>query len=335
MTTDVVVPPRGGNLRGVLGRARDSYLTVPFLLFGLALCVNIALQPSFLDPDTWAATLSVATPLILVSMALTIPVLSGNGGLDLSVGPFAGFITVLVAGVLVPAGISAPVLLIPLVLGLGLLAGLVNGVVVAYIRLPAIIGTLGTYLVYSGLAAVVLATPGGEVPLWLVDLNGSYGWFPGPLLPLALVAGAWLLLSRTAYVRNLLAVGGDDRAAYTAGISVAVVRCWSYAFAGLLAALAGLMLTGLIQSGDARVGAPYTISAITAVALGGVSLGGGRGGLLGAATGAGVFYLIVSILTASQVSVFGQQIASGAILIVALAINGYLSRLRARSGTAR
>jgi ribose transport system permease protein len=289
-------------------------------------------QPKILAPESWAATVAVALPFVLTALAETIPVLSGNGGLDLSVGPFTGFVTVLVAGVLVPAGISSPVVLIPLVLAIGLAAGLVNGIVVAYVRLPAIIGTLGTYLFYTGIAAEVLTSPGGAVPNWLMDLNGGFGWFPAAWIPLVVVGLAWWGLSRTAYVRNLLAVGGDDRAAFTAGINVAATRCWAYGFAGVLAALAGLMLTGLIRSGDATVGSPYTISAITAVALGGISLGGGRGGLAGAAVGGAALYLIQNLLIFSHVSVFEQQIANGLILILALAINGLLARVRQRRG---
>lgn len=318
--------------RRVGGLAVESYLAVPIFLLVTLLIANVILEPSFLAVGNWASTLSVACPFILTALAETVPVLSGNGGLDLSVGPFTGFITVFVAGVLVPDGIHSPIELIPLVLVIGLAAGAFNGFVVAYIRLPAIIGTLGTYLFYTGIAAEVLSSPGGSVPAWLVNLNGSYGWFPAIWIPLLGAAVFWYLLNRTAYVRNLLAVGGDDRAAYSAGVNVAAVRCWSYAFGGLLAALAGLLLTGLIQSGDATVGPPYTISAITAVALGGITLSGGRGGLAGAAIGGGVLYLIQNLLTVSHVSVFQQDIVNGAILIVALGLNGQRAKLRERLG---
>jgi len=145
------------------------------------------------------------------------------------------------------------------------------------------------------------------------------------------LAVAWLALSRTAYVRNLLAVGGDDRAAYTAGINVAGVRASAYALSGLLAACGGLLLTAIIRSGDATVGPSFTIASIAAVALGGISLAGGRGGMLGAAAGGLVLFLIQNFLTAAHVSVFEMAIVNGLILILALGANGLMERQRRRA----
>ena len=162
-----------------------------------------------------------------------------------------------------------------------MLSGAINGLLVAYVRLPAIIATLGMYLFYEGLGTEVLPQAGGNVPVWLVKLNGSIGPIPAVWIVFAVIALVWLLITRGSYLRNLLAVGGDERAAYTAGVNVARLRLITYSMGGVLACLGGLMLTGLIQGGDGTVGPPYTISALTAVALGGISLAGGRGGLLG------------------------------------------------------
>jgi ribose transport system permease protein len=129
-----------------------------------------------------------------------------------------------------------------------------------------------------------------------------------------------------------LAVGGDERAAYTAGINTSLVRLCCYALGGMLAAIAGLLLTGLVQSGDATVGPPYTISAVTAVALGGVSLAGGRGGVLGAAIGGIVLFLIQNFLSASHVSPYGVDIVNGAALVLALGLSQYLDRRRRARG---
>jgi ribose transport system permease protein len=261
--------------------------------------------------------------------------LSGNGGIDLSVGPLAGFMSVLIAAVLVPAGITTPELIIPIVIVFGALTGAINGFLVAYVRLPAIIATLGMYLFYQGLGTEVLPEAGGSVPVWLVKLNGSFGPVPAVWIVFAVIALIWTLVTRGSYPRNLLAVGGDERAAYTAGVNVARLRLITYSIAGVLACLAGLMLTGLIQSGDGTVGPPYTISAITAVALGGISLAGGRGGLLGGALGGGVLFLIQELLTDAHVSVFQVSIIDGIVLIFALALNGTVEHLRRRSSAAR
>jgi ribose transport system permease protein len=309
---------------------RNSYAAVPLVLLILLFVVNAAVQPQFLAQNSWATSMSVLCPTVLTAMAMTLPVLSGNGGLDLSVGPLAGFMTVLISTILVPAGITTPVLVIPIVVVFGALSGAINGVLIAYVRLPAIIATLGMYLFYQGLGTDVLPQAGGNVPVWIVKLNGSFGPIPAVWVVFAVIALVWTLLSRGSYMRNLLAVGGDERAAFTAGVNVARLRLITYMIGGVLACLAGLMLTGLIQSGDGTVGPPYTISALTAVALGGISLAGGRGGLLGAALGGGVLFLIEELLTDAHVSVYAVSIVDGIVLILALALNGTVEHLRRR-----
>jgi ribose transport system permease protein len=314
---------------------RNSYAAVPFVLLILLFIVNAAVQPQFLAQNSWATSMSVLCPTVLTAMAMTLPVLSGNGGLDLSVGPLAGFMTVLISTILVPAGITTPVLVIPIVVVFGALSGAINGVLIAYVRLPAIIATLGMYLFYQGLGTDVLPQAGGSVPVWVVKLDGSFGPIPAVWVVFAVIALVWTLVSRGSYMRNLLAVGGDERAAFTAGVNVARLRLITYMIGGVLACLGGLMLTGLIQSGDGTVGPPYTISALTAVALGGISLAGGRGGLLGAALGGGVLFGIQELLTDAHVSVYAVSIVDGIILILALALNGTVEHLRRRASAAR
>ena len=143
--------------------------------------------------------------------------------------------------------------LLPIVLGMGFACGAANGVLIAYLRLPPIIVTLGTYLFYAGLSGEILPDPGGDVLSWLITLNGDIGPIPGVLFVLAAtVTGGVILLSRTAYVRNLLAVGGDICTAYTAGIDVNRTRVLTYALCGMLAAPS--TATKLLQGGHATSG---------------------------------------------------------------------------------
>lgn len=308
----------------------ESYAAGGAVIAVILFIANTVMQHSFISPSTWAATLALASPFVVTGLAQTPPLLTGNGGLDLSVGPIAGFVAVLTAGVLTPHGLGSPELLVPLALGFGLAAGALNGALIAYLRLPPIIATLGSYLFYTGMASQVLPTPGGTVPGWLVNVAGRYGPVPGTLIVFAVIAAAWIGLSRTSYLRNLLGVGGDERAAYTAGVNVAAVRLWAYALAGLLSALAGLLLAASLNSADATVGPEFTISSVAAVALGGVSFAGGRGGLLGAALGGASYYMLQNLLTVSGVSVFQLNIADGIILIAALAIGAQIELLRRR-----
>jgi ribose transport system permease protein len=127
-----------------------------------------------------------------------------------------------------------------------------------------------------------------------------------------------------------MAVGSDDRAAYTAGVPVALVRFLSYSLTGVFAGTAGLLLTALIGSADPNVGASFTLLAISAVALGGVSLGGGRGGLLAAGIGASDIFLLQSALTYFNVSTFVLQIAYGLILVASISLNGLTGLIERR-----
>ncbi|MFN8224791.1 MAG: ABC transporter permease [Gaiellales bacterium] len=310
--------------------SRSSYAIAPTTVAVALFVANAIAQPEFLSTSNWTTTLAVAAPFIVTAMAQAFPLMSGNGGLDLSVGPFASFISALTAAKLIPAGIDNIFLLLPVALAIGFAAGAINGWLIAYLRLPPIIATLGTFLFYSGASAELLPDPGGEIPKWMITMNGDVGGVPGILIVLAGITVCWLLLSRTAYVRNLLAVGGDIRTAYTAGINVNLTRVVAYGLAGTLAALAGLLLTGLLQSGDAKVGGPYTVYSLTAVALGGIALAGGRGGLFGAAMGGVVLYLIQNLLTVAHVSVYQLDIANGVLLIGALAVNEALEHFRKR-----
>jgi ribose transport system permease protein len=295
------------------------------LAFGLCvvlLALNFWLNPARFAPASLGATFGLAAPLILAAVASMPPILSGRGGIDLSVGPLMGLVNVVVVRWLVEdLGWSSPFLIVPAALLLGLASGALNGWIAAYVRIQPIIATLGTSLLYAGLALTISPSPTGTAPAWLKSLAGSWSW-----LPLAAVAVAWLLVKRLPYYEHLMAVGSDDRASYTAGVPVAVVRFLAYVLAGLFAAVGGLSLTGLIGSADPNVAANYTLLAISAVALGGVSLAGGSGGLAAAVLGATAIFLLQAALTFFNVSTFLLQIAYGLVLTLAVILNS--TRLR-------
>ncbi|MBN9021118.1 MAG: ABC transporter permease [Rhizobiales bacterium] len=297
------------------------------LLFLALLVASIVQDPIILSPRFLAGAASVAVPLLIGAMAVTPAILSGNGGMDLSVGPLMGFVNVLVVVAIMPAGLEAPWLAVPLLLAVGLAVGAANGWLVAVVRLQPIVATLGTYLILMGANLWLLPTPIGPVPQWLAKLSRPILGVPGPLVFVVGPVLVWFLLGRTPFLRTLLAVGGDDRVAYSAGIDVTRVRILAYAVGGLFAAFAGLALTSLIQSADANVGAPFTLQVITAAALGGISLAGGRGSMWGSVFGALSLFLLQNFLTNQGVSVFWQQVAFGLTLIAALILNAAVARL--------
>ncbi|MFZ5671715.1 MAG: ABC transporter permease [Pseudomonadota bacterium] len=296
------------------------------LLYFILLAASIIQDPILLSPRFLTGALSVAVPLILGAMAVTPAILSGNGGMDLSIGPLMGFINVLVVTLLMPAGLGDWWLALPVLLLIGFFVGALNGMLVALVRLQPIVATLGTYLILGGINLWLLPSPLGPVPTWFGALSRLIGVFPGPLIFLIGPAIIWFALGLTPFRKTLLAVGGDDRVAYSAGIDVTKVRILAYALGGLFAAFAGIALTSLIQSADANIGPPFTLQVITAAALGGINLAGGRGSMWGSVFGALSLFLIQNLLTNYGVSVFWQQVVFGLALIGALILNAGLAQ---------
>ncbi len=311
------------------GFNRRTAYARPAVAFAAALlALNVAIDHSFVDPTNWPSILTVAMPFVLIAMAAAPVIMSG--GIDLSIGPLAGFINAVLIGALVPLGAGSPLLAIPAVVATGAAVGCVNGALVAWLRVPSIIATLGSYLVLSGLTLEILPTAGGSAPDWMIALAGRAGVFPLPLLILAAVALTWLPLRESAYGRNLLATGGDQRTAFASGIDVTKVCFVAYVAAGVIAAVTGFAFTVALGSGDPAAATPYTLIGIAGAVLGGVSLAGGRGGLLGAAAGGAALFLVQNLLSLAHVSAFYAQIAYGLILILALALSRIVDVSRRR-----
>ncbi len=299
-----------------IGRRRETGFA--FALLIVLLIVNISLNPARFAPAAWGETIGLAAPLIAASIAATPAMLGGRGGIDVSVGPLMGFVNaVVVQALLIDAGISSPWIVIPAALAVGVLAGALNGALAAFVRIQPIVATLGTYLLFSGLTLTIVPAPTGTVSPWIKSLSSQLS-----IIPLAALVVLWLAIKQLPYYDQLMAVGSDDRASYTAGVPVAWVRFLSYCLTGLFAGVAGLLLTALIGSADPNVGSSFTLLSISAVALGGVSLAGGRGGVLAAIIGAADIFLLQSALTFFNVSTFVLQIAYGLILVASISLNG-------------
>lgn len=297
------------------------------ILFAVLIVLNVFLNPVRFSPGNWPAVLGLAAPMILATMATMLPFLAGRGSIDVSVGPLMGLINVILVKVVIgEAGMTSPWIVIPAALLLGLASGVLNGFLAAILRIQPIVATLATYLIYSGLALSVLPSPSGTVPGWLSALSG-----PLSFIPLGTVIVAWLFFKRLPLYDMLMAVGSDDRAAYTAGVNVPAIRFFSYAFSGVIAGVAALALTALIGSGDPNIGPGYTLIAIAAAALGGVSLAGGVGGLVAAFVGAADIFLLQNVLMSFNVSTFMLQAAYGVVLVLAVSLNS--EKLKARFQT--
>ena len=293
---------------------RFSSILAGAALLVVLLLVNFWLNPVRFAPASWGALLGLASPLLCAALAATPPILGGRGGIDVSVGPAMGFVNaIVVTGVIGRSGFSSPLIVLPAAVALGATIGLVNGLLAAILRIQPIIATLGTYLVLMGVTVTIVPAPTGTIPEWLRSFSQDLSF-----VPLLMIALTWAAFTTLPVYGQLMAVGSDDRAAFTAGVNIAVVRLISYVLTGAFAGFAGLSLTALIGSADPNVGPTYTLLAISSIALGGVSLSGGRGGLIGAAIGACDIFLLQSVLTFFNVSTFVLQVAYGVILVAAV-----------------
>ena len=292
------------------------------VLLVVLLAVNLMLNPARFHPAAWGTLIGLAAPLIGAAVASAPVILAGRGGIDISVGPLMGFVyAIVIQALFLQAGISSPLVLVPAALLIGAVVGAANGFMATVLRIQPIVATLGTYLILAGVTLTILPAPVGPAPAWLKAMAGPYS-----ILPLGAIFLLWWLVRRTPYYDQLMAVGSDDRAAYTAGVPVTKVRFIAYVMTGVLAGIAGLMLTALIGSADPNIGPTYTLIAIAAVSLGGVSLAGGKGGLVGAAIGAIDIFLLQSLLTAFNVSTYVLQVAYGAILVAAVVLTALQDR---------
>jgi ribose transport system permease protein len=323
--TESAVAPSVGSASVITRMFRKQFASAWFALALLIvlLTINVFIDAKRFAPTAIGTTLGLTAPLILAAIASTPPILAGGGGIDLSVGPFMGLVNALIVQeLLVQHGLTSPLVIVPFAILCGIGSGLVNGTLTAVLRLQPIVATLGTYLVYGGVTLWLVPTPGGSVPNWIANLSGTTS-----VVPIAAVLVGWFGLTRLPFYDHLMATGGDDRAAFTSGVSVVWVRMGAYILAGILAAVAGISLTGLLGSVDPNVGPTYTLTAVAAVALGGVSLAGGRGGMLGAVAGAIDIFLVQNILTYLNASSFTLEAAYGAILVVAVVLNSVSTRV--------
>jgi ribose transport system permease protein len=271
--------------------------------------------------------------LALVAMAQTLPVLTA--GLDLSVGMVFVLANCLASTLVFGTAIETAVGLGG-VLVTGLLCGLLNGLIIVFGRLQPIITTLATGAIYYGLALILRPVPGGDVNSTLADaLTGQLpGGIPASLIViLAVVVFIWIPYRRSVLGRAAYAVGSSETAAFMSGVSIGMAKILAYMLSGLLAAIAGLMLTFITYSGEASaaIGGTYTLNSIAAVVIGGTSLFGGSGSAIGSIFGAFVLRTIGDLLFVFDLEPFWQPLVQGIILLGAVSLGAFrLLRMRNR-----
>jgi ribose transport system permease protein len=291
-------------------------------LIGLVAIVVIfgLLAPDFLSQRNLLNILQQSSINACLALGMTLVIISG--GIDLSVGPTAAISAVITATMLV-AGVPIPLAIVA-GLAIGAICGLVNGVLVAYAGLQPFIVTLGTLSTYR---AIALIYTGGNPVLGIPPdfrslFNGSLIGLPIPVIIVAVVAlAAWVLLKKTPLGEYLLAVGGNEEAAYVAGVPIAITKITAYVISGVLAALASMILIGRLGAAEPILGNLWELDAIAAAAIGGASLMGGKGSVIGTILGAVILGAMRNGLTLMNVQAFYQLLATGLIILVAMMID--------------
>jgi ribose transport system permease protein len=267
--------------------------------------------------------LAIAAPMVLAAMA-SAPSIIGRG-FDLSISPLLVFTNCVYVVWLAPHGLGGAIA-VPIVLGVGLLAGLVTGLTISLLRIQPVVVTLALYFALQGVNLLLAPNPAslGDADRWIYHLAGEVGPIPGAVFTIGIPLLIWYGLKRVPFGGLLYAVGSNDATAFSSGVNVTAVRVGSYALGGLFAGFGGLALTALVHSANASTSTQYALIAIAGVVLGGTSLAGGRGGLIGVCFGAFTIYLLQNLLSSFEVNPAWLQIVYGAILIVAVVIQGAL-----------
>lgn len=290
------------------------------LVLVLIIAIMGILAPNFFSVSNGFNVARAVSINAILAAGMTMIILTA--GIDLSVGSnlaVAGVVGVLAA----IAGLPAPLAVLAGVLA-GALAGFINGALVAWLALPAFIVTLGSMTYLRGTAYSLL----NGMPLVASDLsygdigNGFLFGIPNPVIVMVLVyLLTWFLLERTQFGRHVYAVGGNIEAARLAGINTKRVLAAVYTFGGATAGLAGIIFSARVLSAQPTAGTGYELDAIAAVVLGGTSLMGGRGRVLGTLVGALIIGVLTNGLVLMNVPFFYQLIVKGIVIVLAVALD--------------
>ncbi len=319
--------------------AREKDLQLPSSAFaGLLALVMLAL---YLANVPSAATVAGITDLLnntivlaLAASGLTLVILAAE--LDLSSVGVIAVSNVIVAtlSTKVPGGAFVS---LALVCSLGLAVGLLNGWLVAFLGLPSLACTLGTMIACEGAALLILEAPGGEVDGFIMNrlTDTVLAVIPVAGAIIVLVVAAWLLFRQTRLGIAIYAVGTDSVASRLSGIKVKRTKLSVFVLAGLTYGLAGYMLSAQTGTGDPRVSNAFLLYMFAAVAIGGTSLGGGRGGIIGSVVGAGILTVMQKLLFAVGVAEFYTNIFNGVIMVAAILFGNLSALVSLRQRAAR
>lgn len=311
---------------------RNDWVLALFGFFLALLVFTRLIQPTYGALGIQNLAVSVL-PLAFAAVAQAIVVIAG--GIDLSIASTMALTSVVSAELMKGQSEEFGVAVVIGVVVLGLLLGAINGTLVVLTRVPDIVVTLATFFIWAGFALLVRPSPGGGAATWLKDL------IKGPLLVdfvpkaavvlLVLVAVIWIPVSRSRLGLSIFAIGSHKLAAFRSGVAVGPTKVLSYALGGLFAAFGGLALTASTGIGTPVPEPTYTLIGVAAVVLGGVSLAGGVGGVLGPILAVLVLQLIRTDMTFLRINSNLALVAQGFIVIGVLMVGSYIQIRRSRT----
>lgn len=301
---------------------RTNKATLIMAAVTLAVCLFFALaSDTFLTFANVSNLATQAAPVLIVAIAMTFVITAGQ--IDLSVGSTIAFVSAISAQLLVAGWDSSLVLLAGLLLGAGW--GLVNGWFAAYAGIPAFIVTLATLSVIRGIA--LLTTQGFSVPIdsdtFFAQLGSArwLGFSSSAWIAVLIVLLGLVTLHGTRFGQYVIGIGAAEESVRRAGVNVRRVKMWTLVLSGLAAGVAGILVAARLSSGSANSAQGFELTVIAAVVLGGTSLFGGRGTVVGTLIGAVLITVIANGLTLIGVSPFLTPIITGTVLLVVIWVN--------------
>ena len=301
-----------------------SELTTVIALIILMAVITI-INSNFLTANNLLNLLLQVTSNALIAFGMTFVILTG--GIDLSVGSILALSSALTAGLL---GSGMPVTLAILIsLILGCILGMMNGLLISYGKLAPFIVTLATMTIFRG--ATLVYTNGNPITKGLSDTflfqflgQGYIVGIPFPVIIMFIVfIVLYVLLHKTAFGKSVYAIGGNEKAAYISGVKLNKVKIIIYSISGIMASISGLIITSRLSSAQPTAGVSYEMDAIAAVVLGGTSLSGGKGRILGTLIGALIIGVLNNGLNIIGVSAFWQQVVKGVVILIAVLIDRF------------
>ncbi len=296
------------------------------LLALFILCLVLSnLSDSFLKVGNLLTVLLQSSINSVIAVGMTFIIISG--GIDLSVGAIVALSTAVMGELVVNRGVNPWVGLV-IALVIGLVVGMIQGSIIAYIKIPPFIVTLGGMTIWRGVALEFVK---GQNLYGLPDQLTWLGSSTVGIVPTAVIGAiiiytiAWYILKRTKIGLYTYAVGGNEDATRLSGINIKKTKIFIYSFAGFLCGIAGIMIAGRMNGTSAIVGQGYELDAIAAVAIGGTALSGGKGNIWGTLIGAVVMGVIRNGLNLLSVSPYFQMIIIGVVIVTAVSVDALRS----------